>query len=80
MDFMAMAMALKAQKMNSADFKAAVEKYITNHPDAVDQSAVEAILDGRLDDIETDVGALKSALNAIQVSALQDGTYALTLK
>lgn len=40
----------------------AVAAYLDEHPEAIDQAAVEAILDGRLDDIEEDVGGLKSAI------------------
>ena len=80
MDLMALVMALKAQKMNAAEIRAAVEAYLEENPEAVDQAAIEALFADQLDGIEEDLGGLKSALNAIQVSVLQDGTYALTLK
>ena len=41
----------------------AVLQYLEDHPEALNQAAVEAILDGRLDGIEEDVGGLKSALD-----------------
>ncbi len=80
MDLMALVMARKAQKMNAAEIRAAVEAYLEENPEAVDQAVIEALFGDQLDGIEEDVSVLKSALNAIQVSVLQDGTYALTLK
>ena len=68
MDLMAMAMALKARKMNATEFRAAVEKYLEDNPGAVDQAALEAILDGRLDGIEEDIGGLKSAISGIDTA------------
>ena len=45
MDLMAMAMALKARKMNATEFRAAVEKYLEDNPGAVDQAALEAMFE-----------------------------------
>ena len=70
MDLMAMALALKAQKMNAEEFKAAVEKYLEDNPGAVDQAALEAILDGRLDGIEEDVDVLKSTISELEAGSL----------
>lgn len=65
MDLMALVMALTARKMNPAKFRAAVEAYMEEHPEAVDQAAIEALFADQLDGIEEDVGGLKSALNFI---------------
>ena len=68
MDLMAMTLALKAQKMNAATFRAAVETYLEDHPEAVDQAALEAILDGRLNDIVDDVGGFKDTIFEVSSS------------
>lgn len=52
MDLLALVLALKAQKVNAADFKAAVETYIEDHPGAIDQAAVEALIGNALEDVE----------------------------
>ena len=66
MDLMALVMALKAQKMNAAEIRAAVEAYLEENPEAVDQAAIEALFADQLDGIEEDVGGLKSAVNGVQ--------------
>lgn len=66
MDLMALVMALKAQKMNAAEFRAAVEAYLEENPEAVDQAAIEAMFGDQLDGIEEDVGGLKSAINDLE--------------
>jgi hypothetical protein len=43
---------------------AAVQAYFEDHPEAIDQAAIEAMFGERLDGIEEDIGGLKSALNA----------------
>ena len=65
MDLMAMAMALKARKMNATEFRAAVEAYLEENPEAVDQAAIEAMFADQLDGIEEDLGGLKSAINEV---------------
>ena len=49
----------------------AVLQYLEDHPEAIDQAAVEAILDGRLDDIEEGLGGLKSAVNTLEDDAFK---------
>ena len=65
MDLMARTMALKARNMNAKDFRTAVEKYIADHPEAVDEAAIEALFGDRLGGIEEDVGGLQNAVSAI---------------
>lgn len=43
----------------------AVAAYLDDHPEALDQAAIEAIFDERLDGIEGDLGGLKSAIAPI---------------
>ena len=64
MDLMARTMALKARNMNAEDFRAAVEKYIEDHTEAIDQASVEALIAGKLDAITRtdDVDALYRAV------------------
>lgn len=62
MDLLAFIMALKAQGMTAAQITAAVNEYLEDHPDALNQAAVEAILDGRLDVIDNELSTVKSAL------------------
>lgn len=70
MDLMAMAMALKARKMNAAEFRAAVEAYLEENPEAVDQAAIEALFADQLDGIEEDVSGLKSAIEDLEAGSL----------
>lgn len=62
MDLLAFILALHAEGKTAEEVRAAVDQYLEDNPEAIDQAAVEAILDGRLDDIEEDVSGLKSAL------------------
>ena len=48
----------------------AVLQYLEDHPEALNQAAVEAILAGRLDGIEEDVGGLKSAIEDLEAGSL----------
>ena len=80
MDLLAMAMALKAQKMNAAEFRAAVEAYLEDHPEAVDQAAIEALFADQLDEIEEDVGGLKSAITGMTTATAEDEGKALKAK
>ena len=43
----------------------AVATYLDEHPEAIDQAAIEAIFDERLDAIEAEQGVLKSALSVV---------------
>ena len=69
MDLLAFIMALKAQGMTAAQITAAVNEYLQDHPDALDQAAVEAILDGRLDVIDNELSSVKSALKVLEPAA-----------
>lgn len=51
MDLLAFILALQAEGKTAEEVKAAVDEYLEENPEAIDQDAVEAILDGRLDDI-----------------------------
>lgn len=51
MDLIAFVLALQADGKTSVEIRAAVDQYLEDNPSAIDQAAVEAILDGRLDDI-----------------------------
>ena len=51
MDLLAFVLALLAEGKTAEEVKAAVDQYLEDNPGALDQAAVEAILDGRLDDI-----------------------------
>lgn len=51
MDILAFIQALKAKGQTAEQIMAAVDQYLEDNPEALDQDAVEAILDGRLDDI-----------------------------
>lgn len=66
MDLLAFIMALKAQGMTAAKITEAVTEYLEDHPDALDQAAVEAILDGRLDVIDNELSSVKSAVSNIE--------------
>jgi hypothetical protein len=70
MDFLAYIMSLKAQGMTAAQITAAVNEYLQDHPDALDQAAVEAILDGRLDVIDDELGQVKSAIQDLEAGSL----------
>lgn len=70
MDLLAFIMALKAQGMTAAQITAAVNEYLEEHPDALDQAAVEAILDGRLDVIDDELDQLKSAIQDLEAGSL----------
>ena len=70
MDLLAFIMALKAQGMTAAQITAAVNEYLQDHPDALDQAAVEAILDGRLDVIDDELSQLKSAIEDLESGSL----------
>lgn len=65
MDFLAYIMSLRAQGMTAAQITEAVNEYLQDHPDALDQAAVEAILDGRLDVIDDELSSVKSAINSV---------------
>lgn len=79
MDLLAFIMALKAQGMTAAQITEAVNEYLQNHPDALDQAAVEAIVgealtsqDAKLDNIENAVADLEAgSLSAFGASAGQ---------
>lgn len=71
MDLLAFILALKAEGKTSEEVKAAVDEYLEENPGAIDQAAVEAILDGRLDDIEDDIGGLKSAITVSDLEIKQ---------
>lgn len=49
---------------------AAVQAYFEDHPEAIDQAAIEAMFGERLDGIEEDIGGLKSAVTSNAISAL----------
>ena len=51
MDLLAFVLALQAEGKTSEEIRVAVNQYIEDNPSALNQAAVEAILDGRLDDI-----------------------------
>ena len=70
MDLLAFIMALKAQGMTAAQITAAVNEYLQDHPDALDQAAVEAILDGRLDVIDNELSSVKSAIQDLEAGSL----------
>ena len=65
MDLLAFILALQAEGKTAEEVEAAVDEYLEENPGAIDQAAVEAILDGRLDGIEDDVGGLKSAIQEL---------------
>ena len=44
---------------------AAVQAYFEDHPEAIDQAAIEAMFGDQLDGIEEDIGGLKSALTPL---------------
>ena len=44
---------------------AAVQAYFEDHPEAIDQAAIEAMFGDQLDGIEEDIGGLKSAVHSI---------------
>lgn len=46
----------------------AVAAYLDEHPEALDEAAIEAIFDERLDGIENEIGGLKSAFNISEAS------------
>ena len=71
MDLMALVMALKAQKMNAAEIRAAVEAYLEENPEAVDQAAIEVLFGDQLDGIENDIGGLKSTVNTLEEDAFK---------
>lgn len=48
----------------SQQFTEAVAAYLDDHPEALDQAAIEAIFDERLDGIEDDLSGLKSAIDS----------------
>lgn len=70
MDLLAFIMALKAQGMTAAQITEAVNEYLEDHPDALDQAAVEAILDGRLDVIDNELSTVKSAIEDLEAGSL----------
>lgn len=70
MDLLAFIMALKAQGMTAAQITEAVNEYLEDHPDALDQAAVEAILDGRLDVIDDELDSVKSAIQDLEAGSL----------
>ena len=43
--------------------------YIADNPNALNQAAVETLIEGKLDEVETEQGALKSALEPAATSA-----------
>jgi hypothetical protein len=48
----------------------AVAAYLDEHPEALDEAAIEAIFDERLDGIESDIGVLKSAVADLEEGSL----------
>ena len=52
MDLIALALALKAQGRTSAEIRAVVAAYLEDHPEAIDQAAVEALIGNALEDVE----------------------------
>lgn len=67
MDLLAFVLALQAEGKTAEEVRAAVNQYLEDNPGAINQAAVEAILDDRLDDIEDDVGGLKSAIDSLEI-------------
>lgn len=51
MDLLAFVLALQAEGKTAEEVRAAVNQYLEDNPSSLNQAAVEAILDGRLDDI-----------------------------
>lgn len=49
---------------------AAVQAYFEDHPEAIDQAAIEAMFGERLDGIEEDIGGLKSAITQKKTMAI----------
>lgn len=77
MDVLAFVLALIAEGKTAEEIKAAVDEYLEENPGAIDQAAVEAIVgealaeqDAKLDDIEDDVGGLKSAVADLEEGSL----------
>ena len=58
----------------------AVAAYLDEHPEALDEAAIEAIFDERLDGIEEDVGGLKSAITGMTTATAEDEGKALKAK
>ena len=52
MDLIALALAQKAQGRTSAEIRAVVAAYLEDHPEAIDQAAVEALIGNALADVE----------------------------
>lgn len=55
----------------------AVAAYLGDHPEVIDQAAIEAMFGERLDGIESDIGGLKSAL-ALQEENIPGTTQTIT--
>lgn len=49
---------------------AAISAYLEDHPEAIDQAAIEAMFGDQLDGIEEDVGGLKSAVADLEAGSL----------
>lgn len=49
---------------------AAVQAYLEDHPEAIDQAAIEAMFGDQLDGIEEDIGGLKSAVADLEAGSL----------
>lgn len=63
MDLLAFILALQAEGKTAEEVKSAVDQYLEDNPTALDQAAVEAILDGRLDDIVAQLASYIYGIN-----------------
>lgn len=70
MDMLAFIQALKAKGQTAEQIRAAVADYLEENPEAIDQAAVEALIEGKLEDIEDDVDGLKSAVADLESGSL----------
>lgn len=70
MDLLAFIMALKAQGMTAAQITAAVNEYLEDHPDALNQAAVEAIVGEALAVMDDELGSVKSAIQDLEAGSL----------
>lgn len=70
MDLLAFIFALIAEGKTAEQVKAALDEYLEENPEALDQAAVEAILDGRLDVIDNELSSVKSAIQNLEEGSL----------
>lgn len=70
MDFLAYIMSLKAMGMTAAQITEAVNEYLQDHPDALDQAAVEAIVGEALAVMDDELGQVKSAIQDLEAGSL----------